>query len=66
MSGLKETHQQNGGVTTGNTPKGTHGDEKKAGSNASTSGTDRDLDRSGESVNQGHGHPRNDHKQDGE
>ena len=55
MSGLKEGHQQGGGVTTGNTPKGTHDDKPHT---PSTSGTDRDADSSGESKNQGHSHPR--------
>jgi hypothetical protein len=55
MSGLKEGHQGSGGVTTGNTPKGTQDDKPNT---PSTAGTNRDADSSGESKNQGHSHPR--------
>lgn len=57
MSDLKTTHQHPGGVTSGNTPEGTHGENNQgAGLGASDRakrGTDRDLDTSGESRNQG-------------
>jgi len=55
MSGLKEGHQQSGGVDTGMTAKGTHDDKART---PNTSGTNRDADTTGESKNQGHSHPR--------
>ena len=62
MSDLKTTHQKPGGITSGDTPRGTEGEENQGAEfgtrDAATRGTDRDLDRSGESKNQGHGHPR--------
>jgi hypothetical protein len=62
MSDLKTSHQGPGNVTTGNTPPGTEGENNQGAefgaSDRSTRGTDRDLDTSGESKNQGHGHPR--------
>lgn len=62
MSDLKTTHQGPGNVSTGNTPPGTQGEnnqgEEFGASERATRGTDRDLDRTGESKNQGHGHPR--------
>lgn len=66
MSKLKETTQTGaGGQTSANTgmrPEGDEGrDNQGAGFGAAdraTRGTDRDLDRSGTSKNQGHGHPR--------
>ena len=62
MSNLKTGHQGPGNVTTGNTPPGTEGENNQGAefgaSERATRGTDRDLDRSGESKNQGHGHPR--------
>lgn len=62
MSKLKTTHQGPGNVTTGDTPEGTQGENNQGdefgAKRPATSGTDRDLDRSGESKNQGHGHPR--------
>lgn len=62
MSNLKTSHQGPGNVTTGNTPRGTEGEnnhgEEFGASERATRGTDRDLDTSGESKNQGHGHPR--------
>ena len=62
MSDLKTTHQHPGGVTSGDTPKGTEGEDNQGAEfgarDAATRGTDRDLDTSGESRNQGHGHPR--------
>jgi hypothetical protein len=62
MGDLKKTTQKPGGATTGMTPKGTEGENNHGAefgaSEAATRGTDRDLDRSGTSANQGHGHPR--------
>jgi hypothetical protein len=62
MSDLKTTHQGPGNVTSGNTPKGTQGENNSGDEfgarRPGTAGTDRDLDTSGESKNQGHGHPR--------
>lgn len=62
MSDLKTTHQGPGNVTSGDTPKGTHGEDEggqqAGGRRPGTAGTDRDLDTTGESKNQGHGHPR--------
>jgi hypothetical protein len=62
MSNLKTTHQGPGNVSTGDTPPGTQGEnnrgEEFGASEPATRGTDRDLDTSGESRNQGHGHPR--------
>jgi hypothetical protein len=55
MADLKEGHQKAGGVSTGDTPKGTHDDKPHT---PSTAGTNRDADASGESKNQGHSHPR--------
>ena len=62
MSELKKTTQTGCNVTGGSTPPGTEGDDNHGAefgaSDRATRGTDRDLDRSGESRNQGHGHPR--------
>ena len=62
MGDLKSTTQQPGGTTTGMTPAGDPGDDERGAGlgtrERATRGTDRDLDRGGESVNQGHGHPR--------
>ena len=66
MADLKKTIQTSGGRTTGAqtgmTPEGTEGDHNHGAefgaSEQATRGTDRDLDRSGTSRNQGHGHPR--------
>jgi hypothetical protein len=65
MSKLKTTYQGPGNITAGDTPPGTHG-ENEGGQQAGarrpgTAGTDRDTDTTGESKNQGHGHPRNQH-----
>jgi hypothetical protein len=68
MSDLKTTHQHPGGVTSGDTPKGTQGENNEGAefgaSERATRGTDRDLDTSGESRNQGHGHPREERGED--
>ena len=62
MSDLKTTHQRPGGVTTGNTPEGTQGENNEGAefgaSERGTRGTNGDADATGESKNQGHGHPR--------
>jgi hypothetical protein len=50
------------------TPQGDPGEENRGAefgtSERATRGTDRDLDRGGESKNQGHGHPREERGQD--
>lgn len=62
MPDLNETRQRGGGVTSGDTPPGEPGrGNGGAGfgtSERGTRGTDCDADPSGESKNQGHGHPR--------
>lgn len=62
MGHLKSTTQLPGGAQTGMTPQGDPGDRNQGAefgtAEEGTRGTDRDLDRSGESKNQGHGHPR--------
>ena len=62
MADLKTTQQGTGGYKTDRTPQGDPG-EHNAGAefgtkDASTGGTNRDADASGTSINQGHGHPR--------
>lgn len=68
MGELKSTTQRPGGVNTGTTPRGDPGEDNRGvefgTSERATRGTDRDLDRSGESKNQGHGHPREERGQD--
>ena len=62
MGDLKTTTQKPGGATTGLTPQGHEGEHNRGDElgarEPGTAGTDRDLDRSGTSINQGHGHPR--------
>jgi len=62
MSDLKTTRQGPGNVTRGDTPPGMQGENGRGDAfgarEPGTAGTDRDLDRAGESRNQGHGHPR--------
>ena len=65
MSDLKTTKQSGGGqtgVNTGLTREGDPGEHNQGAefgaSDRATRGTDRDLDRSDTSTNQGHGHPR--------
>lgn len=62
MGDLKTTTQKPGGATTGMTPRGDEGEPDRrdefGAREPGTAGTDRDLDRSGASINQGHGHPR--------
>jgi hypothetical protein len=62
MGDLKTTKQEPGGASSGMTRKGDRGDHNAGAefgaADAATRGTDRDLDRSGTSINQGHGHPR--------
>jgi hypothetical protein len=68
MSNLKTGYQGPGNVTTGNTPEGVQGEHNKGDEfgarRPATSGTNHDADTSGESMNQGHGHPRDQHSQD--
>lgn len=62
MSDLKTTRQQPDGTPTGRTPPGEQGEnnrgEEFGAKRPGTAGTDRDAAPSGESMNQGHGHPR--------
>ncbi|HEV2146771.1 MAG TPA: hypothetical protein VGR37_05100 [Longimicrobiaceae bacterium] len=62
MADLKRTTQTGGGVRTGITPEGEQGEHNQGAefgtSDRATRGTDRDVDGSGTSKNQGHGHPR--------
>jgi hypothetical protein len=62
MAELKRTTQTGTGAQTGTPPPGTEGEHNRGtefgAAERATRGTDRDLDRSGESKNQGHGHPR--------
>lgn len=58
MTDLKKGEQRAGGITH---PTGGEDDNRGAEfgtSEKATRGTDRDADRTGESKNQGHGHPR--------
>lgn len=68
MSDLKTTHQHPGNVSSGDTPAGSQGEDEAGrefgAREPGTAGTDRDLDRSGESRNQGHGHPREERRDD--
>jgi len=61
LSDLKTTHQR-GGVTDGNAAREGAGEHNRGADfgtrERGTRGTDRDLDGSGRSRNQGHGHPR--------
>ena len=67
MSDLKTTHQHPGGVTSGDTPPGREGEDNQGAEfgtrDAATRGTDRDADPSGQSINQGHGHPREERRE---
>jgi hypothetical protein len=60
MSDLKKATQTGGGQT-GRTPPEEQGEDNRGAGfgtrEEATRGTDRDLDRSGESKNPGHGHP---------
>jgi hypothetical protein len=62
MSDLKETRQTPAGGKTGRTPQGDEGADNRGAefgtAERGTRGTNRDADPSGTSVNQGHGHPR--------
>ena len=68
MADLKTTHQHPGNVSSGDTPAGAQGEgsrgDELGAREPGTAGTDRDLDRSGESRNQGHGHPREERRDD--
>jgi hypothetical protein len=67
MSKLRTTHQGSGNATSGDTPPGTQGENNRGDEfgarEPGTAGTDRDLDRSGKSKNQGHGHPREERRE---
>lgn len=62
MGDLKTTTQTPDGGQTGMGREGDRGGDdsgrEMGASDRATRGTDRDLDRSGTSINQGHGHPR--------
>lgn len=63
MTDLKKGVQRGNGATGGVAqPDGDSGEENRGAefgtSERATRGTNRDADRSGESKNQGHGHPR--------
>jgi hypothetical protein len=60
MSDLKTTYQGHGNVTHNDAPKG-ETDEKNSARVPNTAGTDHDTDKTGNSINQGHGHPRDEH-----
>ena len=67
MADLKRVRQDETGRTTGKTPPGSNPDEENQGaefgaSERATRGTNRDADESGESKNEGHGHPREERK----
>ena len=68
MSDLKTGYQGPGNATTGNTPEGVQGEDNKGDEfgarRPATSGTNRDADATGESKNQGHSHPRDQHSSD--
>lgn len=71
MTDLKKGAQRGGGATGGighprdqEEQEGNRGAEFGAAERG-TRGTDRDVDPSGESMNQGHGHPRADRKDEG-
>ena len=65
MSDLKTGYQGPGNTTTGNTPEGVQGENNKGDEfgarRPATSGTNHDADATGESKNQGHSHPRDQH-----
>lgn len=64
MTELKRGEQHGGKHSTGQNPRPREGNEEEneggefGTSERATRGTDRDFDESGESANQGHGHPR--------
>lgn len=69
MSDLKRGEQQGDGQT-GAIGHGDGSNENNEGAefgtaDRATRGTNRDADRSGESANQGHGHPREERKGEG-
>jgi hypothetical protein len=70
MTDLKKGAQRGSGQTGGvSHPRDGENEENRGAefgaADRATRGTDRDLDRSGESMNQGHGHPNADRKADG-
>jgi hypothetical protein len=72
MADLRKGEQRGTGRTGGiSSPRGGDTGEENEGAEFGTSeratrGTDRDADRSGESRNQGHGHPREERNRRGE
>jgi hypothetical protein len=62
MADLKTTQQGTGGYKTDSPPKGDPGEHNQGAefgtAEPATRGADRDADPSGTSINQGHGHPR--------
>lgn len=69
MADLKKAVQDSSGGQTGRTPAGTQGEHNQGAEfgteERATRGTNRDADPSGESKNQGHGHPREERGQNG-
>lgn len=69
MADLKKTTQTAPGVKTGRTLEGEQGEHNEGAEfgteERATRGTEQDLDRSGTSKNQGHGHPREERNQPG-
>lgn len=62
MAELKRTTQTGGGARTGMTPEGDEGRHNEGAefgaADRGTRGTNRDADETGTSMNQGHGHTR--------
>lgn len=60
MAEPEHTMQSSTGEQRGTTQRGDRPEEREemGAAERSTRGTDRDLDRTGRSMNQGHGHPR--------
>ncbi len=62
MTDLKRTTQGSQGFQSGRTPPGEEGENNQGAefgtAERATRGTNRDADPTGESKNQGHGHPR--------
>ena len=70
MGDLKKGEQQGDGRSAGLNPTPGRGEETDnegaefGTTERATRGTNRDFDESGESINQGHGHPREERNQD--
>jgi hypothetical protein len=66
MGDLKTTTQRTDGSKSGDTPNGEPGSHNTGAEfgtrDPATAGTNRDADRSGESMNEGHSHPRDQHR----